>query len=88
MSNNKSFWKDGLSIDESRISALIISYIISFVVTLGLCIYTKDIESLKAMFFANIAAITGINITNSIVGGSNKNNTEDITDNVKNEENK
>lgn len=67
-----SFLKDGLSIDESRISVLILSYMISFLATTIFCIYLKDIESLKAVFFANIASITGINVTNTVVNKNNK----------------
>lgn len=61
-----SFIKDGLSIDETKLSILMISYIICFIATLVFFIYTQDGEGLKAMFFSNIAAITGMNITNSI----------------------
>lgn len=67
-----SFIQDGLSIDESRVSILIGTYLISFIVTLGFCIYTKDVESMKSIFFSTIAAITGINVTNSIVNGANR----------------
>jgi hypothetical protein len=64
------FFKDGLSIDESRISALIITYVISFIIAMVLCIIQKDVESIKAIVFANISAVTGINITNSITSYS------------------
>jgi hypothetical protein len=67
-----SFIQDGLSIDESRVSVLIATYIISFLVTLGFCVYTKDVETMKSMFFSTIAAVTGINITKSIMNTANK----------------
>lgn len=69
--NNKSeqkssFFRDGLSIDESKTSLLMITYLINFIVILVFFVKTKDAESLKAIFFANISAITGINVTHSI----------------------
>jgi Kef-type K+ transport system membrane component KefB len=67
-----SFMQDGLSIDESRVSVLIATYLISFLVTLGYCVYTKDVESMKAIFFSTIAAVTGINVTNSIMNSAGK----------------
>jgi hypothetical protein len=66
----KDFIRDGLSIDESRLSVMIISYIISFLTIVALCIYLRDVETMKAVFFANATAITGINVTNSIVSNT------------------
>lgn len=71
------FFHDGLSIDESRMSVLIVTYLVSFVVTLVFCIYTKDVESMKSIFFSTITAVTGINITNSIVNRTSNKKNED-----------
>lgn len=72
-----SFITDGLSIDETKLSILMISYVICFIVTLWFFVKTSDGEGLKAMFFSNIAAITGMNITNSISNAFNKTNDDD-----------
>ena len=77
--NNRpnSFIRDGLSIDETKISVLMITYIICFLATLAFFIYTQDGEGLKAIFFSNIAAITGVNISNSISHVFNSDQDED-----------
>lgn len=64
--SNKSFFEDGLSIDETKISMLMITYLICFIVTLVFFVKTGDGEGLKTIFFANIGAVTGVNITSSI----------------------
>lgn len=75
MKNKKpnSFLADGLSIDETKLSVLMISYIICFIVTLWFFVQSKDGEGLKSMFFSTIAAITGVNITNSLSNAFYKN---------------
>lgn len=67
---SKGFVKDGLSIDESRVSVLIISYLTSFLVTTAFCAYNNDVESMKSIFFATLTAVAGINITNTVAGKS------------------
>lgn len=67
-----SFFKDGLSIDETRVSVLIVTYVISFFVTVGMCVYMKDIEGLKSVLYANLGAVTGLNIVKSVTGSSTK----------------
>lgn len=72
-----SFIRDGLSIDETKVSILMISYIICFIAVLWFFISVKDGEGLKTMFFSTIAAVTGMNITNSISGAFTKNDDDD-----------
>jgi hypothetical protein len=62
----KNFFSDGFSIDETRVSALIITYIIGFFVTIVMCILTKDVDGLKQILFTSIACISGINMTSTI----------------------
>lgn len=63
---HKSFFEDGLSIDETKISMLMITYLICFIVTLVFFVKTQDGEGLKTLFFSNIGAVTGVNVTTSI----------------------
>lgn len=74
-SNNKSFFEDGLSIDETKISMLMITYFICFIVILVFFVKTGDGEGLKSVFFANIGAVTGVNVTSSISKVFNNNKT-------------
>lgn len=86
MSDNKkqkkpdSFITDGLSIDETKLSMLMITYVICFFVTLIFFIKTQDGEGLKAMFFSNIGAIAGVNVTNSISNAFSSKSTNDNYD--------
>lgn len=59
-----SFLKDGLSIDEAKVSILMLTYFIGFIVFLVLVFLNGDIESVKSMLMTLIAAITGVNIIN------------------------
>lgn len=61
-----SFLRDGLSIDETRVSLLMITYFIIFIVCCYVFVKTADNEGLKSIFFAILAAVTGINLTNTI----------------------
>ena len=63
---SSNFLKDGLSIDETRVSLLMISYFIIFIVCCYVFVKTADNEGLKSIFFAILAAVTGINLTNTI----------------------
>jgi hypothetical protein len=62
--------RSGFSIDETRVSVLIITYLIGFIITVTLCVMNKDTEGLKQILFALTAGITGVNVTNSIFGGN------------------
>lgn len=78
-SNGKSFFEDGLSIDETKISMLMITYFICFVVTLIFFVKTSDGDGLKTLFFANIGAVTSVNVTSSISKAFNKSSDKDDT---------
>lgn len=60
---NKSFWKDGLSIEESKVSVIVITYLIGFIVTSYLCMKLGNVDVMQNIFLANLAAIAGINVT-------------------------
>lgn len=80
-----SSWKDGLSIDESKTSALILS-LVSFVI-LAIYSYVKNgdiTENLMSIINIFASLIAGFNITNKIVSVMPKNN---IKDDLKNEDN-
>lgn len=61
-----SFLRDGLSIDETKVSLLMITYFIIFIICCYVFVKTADNEGLKSIFFAILAAVTGINLTNTI----------------------
>lgn len=63
----KSFWSDGLSIDEGRISIIVLSFIM--VIGALLYVYLKNQivnELILDLAKFMIGAITGINVTNII----------------------
>ena len=83
MSNEKkdSFIKDGLSLDETKTSTLMITYVICFIVVLAFFVKTGNGEALKTIFFANIGAVTGLNVTHTVSKAFNNNN-KDNDDNT------
>jgi hypothetical protein len=71
----RSFISDGLSIDETRISFLLLTYGATLIPTIYLCLTTQDVQTLASICFALITGITTINITNIL---SNKRKTNDL----------
>jgi hypothetical protein len=67
----KMFFINSLSIDETKASVLIITYIIAFLTIVVMCVIYKDIGTLKEILFATIFAITGINVSNGIFQKNN-----------------
>ena len=65
---SENFIKDGLSIDESKISLLMISYAICFILSIIYFICMKEGENLISMFYAITAAVTGSAISNQLIG--------------------
>lgn len=63
---NKSFWKDGLSIDETKFSILVLSYMIALTAFLILCVVNNDIENVKDVVVLLLGSIFGINISRII----------------------
>lgn len=58
----KSFFQDGLSIDETRVSVLVITYLLSFAAAVTMCIVLKDTDGLKTIFYTNLGAVTGASV--------------------------
>lgn len=77
---SQSFFEDGLSIDETKLSMLMITYLICFIVIVIFFVKTGDGEGLKTVFFANIGAVTGVNVTSSITKAFNNNNASNNDD--------
>lgn len=78
-----SFFSDGLSVDESKVSVLILSYIFVCAVVMFLCITNKETIIAKDVFIAILVGVTGINISDKIT----KNAYEDNDDEEDNDEN-
>lgn len=69
-----SFWKDGLSIDEGRISTLIILCFVAAIFGLVMYKINGDISNnLLEMIKTLIYIIGGVNITDKITSAMNKN---------------
>lgn len=81
-----SFYKDGLSIDESRVSTVLLT----FIPTIGFALWqfasAGHIDgSMLTLVAYQIGAITGMNIVKDVavqVGGKNKNNKDYSDDEV------
>jgi ADP-ribosylglycohydrolase len=78
----KDFWSDGLSIDEARISAIIIAFMISFATLMYLCVISEDTDTVKSIVLGLITAITGINIAQAGLDSLTK---KDSSKNIKDE---
>lgn len=65
---SENFIKDGLSIDESKVSLLMVSYAICFILSIIYFIRMKEGDNLISMFYAIIAAVTGSAISNQLMG--------------------
>jgi hypothetical protein len=66
----KSFWSDGISVDEERVSVIVVA----FIVTLGVVLYTYLAthvvnELMLDLIKFEIGSIVGINVTNTISSG-------------------
>lgn len=88
MNNNdrKHFWHDGLSIDETRVSALVICLFFAFI--WGFISHFKfKVVDLSIVNIINtlILAITGVNVVNSLNIGKLSSNKTDTTSNKDNE---
>jgi len=79
----KSFFLSSLSVDETRISALIICLILSFLFGGYNYIVAGDITANLANIITTlIYAIAGVNITNSVINKLNSNKEEKTANNV------
>lgn len=66
-SKSKSFWIDGLSIDEARFSALVAMTILGFVYALFSHLFTGDItENLLNLIQTLILSIVGVNVSGHV----------------------
>ncbi|MBU8576390.1 hypothetical protein ACQKEX_14845 [Bacillus pumilus] len=66
-SKNKSFWIDGLSIDEARFSALVAMTLLGFVYALFSHFFTGDItENLLNLIQTLILSIVGVNVSGHV----------------------
>lgn len=65
---NNSFWSDGLSIDETKFSILVISYMLAFSALLFMCIKNNDVETIEDVTSLLLTAVFGINIAKTLVG--------------------
>lgn len=67
------FWKDGLSIEESKFSILVCLLIVGFFFALYIYLTTGDFsDNLLELLKIIIIAITGINIANGFTQVANK----------------
>jgi hypothetical protein len=60
------FFEDGLSVDETKMSSLIICLFITLGPLVYLCVVKQDTATLLSLAIAIITAIAGINVTNMI----------------------
>lgn len=68
----RSFWRDGLSIDESRTSVLIICLLLSLIFTVVMYLKTGEINgNWTTIVIAIIYAVAGVNVVNSGLGYMN-----------------
>lgn len=65
---SENFIRDGLSIDETKVSLLMVSYAICFILSIIYFICMKEGSNLISMFYAIIAAVTGSAISNQLMG--------------------
>lgn len=65
---SENFIRDGLSIDETKVSLLMVSYAICFILSIIYFIRMKEGSNLISMFYAIIAAVTGSAISNQLMG--------------------
>lgn len=65
---SENFIRDGLSIDETKVSLLMISYAICFILSVIYFIWMKEGHNLISMFYAITAAVTGSAISNQLMG--------------------
>lgn len=63
----ENFLKNGLSIDETKVSLLMISYVICFTIAIVFFVYRREGDNLLSMFYAVIAAVTGSSISNQLM---------------------
>lgn len=72
--------KDGLSVDETRISSLVLAYLITTGVSMFMYISTGDIsDNILTLLGYEIMAITGVNVAEKIqVKPKRKANKEEI----------
>lgn len=61
-----SFWSDGLSIDETKFSVLVLSYFVAFIVLLFMCAKNNDIETVEDITGLLLTAVFGINIAKTL----------------------
>lgn len=65
---SENFIRDGLSIDETKVSLLMVSYAICFILSIIYFICMKEGSNLISMFYAIIAAVTGFAMSNQLMG--------------------
>ena len=64
--NRKSFWKNGISIDESRVSVLMVLLIIFSVSTLYMCFSGKEVNlyivEITKVLIVSVAGVNAVNL--------------------------
>jgi hypothetical protein len=67
--NRKSFWKNGISIDESRVSVLMVLLIIFSVSTLYMYFIDKEVDlyivEITKVLIVSVAGVNAINLINN-----------------------
>lgn len=67
------FWKDGISINESKISILILMFVLTSLFCGYVYIQSGDISNnLTSVLLAQIASIAGVNSINAIASSMDK----------------
>lgn len=71
------FWKDGLSLDETKVSALVVSLIFCLIFAFGIYLYKGDIStnlvSVINTLIYSIAGVNSVNAVSNIIKGVTKN---------------
>lgn len=68
---SESYWKDGLSIDETKFSVLVLAFIVGYIVLMYLCIKNNDTNTVERIIIFITSAITGLNITKAVTDRKN-----------------
>lgn len=67
MNERKYFWQDGLSIDESRVSAVVVAFLATTTVALWSYVSRGSISPEVVLLLQTlITAVTGINVANKV----------------------
>jgi hypothetical protein len=66
----QSFLSDGMSINEMKVSSLLIGFFSTLIPTIVICVKLKDVDTLSTLTLGIVAAVAGINITNIVANRS------------------